>query len=306
MSDPVAEVDTVHPRLLVVEDQLSLREHITETLHDLGDGVTVDSAADGIEALARIAAAPQPYQLLVCDICMPRLDGEGLLAELRKRAYPAAVVMLTALDQDEVVLRCLRLGACDYLVKPVTIDDLLTAASNALQHMPRLSSSLEVEYDPHGWFEVSGSSDHAVLYKFRRFLGLLERFRIAEPAASEIRLALEELGRNAIEWGNANDPGKKVTFGCRILPGKIIVYIEDEGSGFKPDDIPDPSIDPIEHIKHRRDMGKRIGGYGIHLIRNIMDKLIYNARGNRAVAIKYLDKPGALSVAAISDRATPT
>jgi anti-sigma regulatory factor (Ser/Thr protein kinase) len=196
--------------------------------------------------------------------------------------------MLTAIGQDDVILRCLRQGACDYLIKPVTVDDLLTAAANALQHAPRLNADLTVEYDPHGWFEVSGANDHSVLYKFRRFLGLLDRFRVPDPAASEIKLALEELGRNAIEWGNRNDPGKQVTFGCRILPGKIIVYIEDQGEGFQPDAVPDPSADPIAHIERRKSEGKRLGGYGIHLIRNLMDKLIYNAKGNRAVAIKYL------------------
>ena len=282
------------PRILVVEDMPNLQAYIAETLQDLGE-VVVERAGDGIEALERIDAAALPFDLLVCDISMPRMDGEQLLAELRKRDYPGTAIMLTALGQDDVIMRCLRLGACDYLVKPVTIDDLHTAASNALQHMPRLAADLTVEYDPHGWFEVSGLNDHAVLYKFRRFLGLLDKFKVPEPAASEIKLALEELGRNAIEWGNRNDPGKKVTFGCRILPGKIIVYIEDEGDGFKPDRVPDPSVDPIAHIEYRRDQGKRLGGYGIHLIRHIMDKLIYNARGNRAVAIKYLDKlqPGA-------------
>lgn len=277
------------PRILVVEDMANIQAYIVETLQDLGSGVRVDTASDGVEALERIGAAAEPYHLLVCDISMPRLDGEGLLEELRQRSYPASVMMLTALGQDDLVIRCLRRGACDYLVKPVSIDDLQSAAANALQHMPRLGSGeLDVAYDPQGWFEVSGGSDPAVLYRFRRFLGLLDRFKIAEPAASEVRLALEELGRNAIEWGNRNDPSKKVTFGCRIVPGKIIVYIEDEGPGFKPTDVPDPSIDPIAHIEDRKRLGKRLGGYGIHLIRHIMDKLIYNARGNRAVAIKYL------------------
>jgi len=277
-------------RILVVEDMPALREHIAETLADLGPELIVDAAADGVEALELIAKAKEPYRLLVCDIIMPRLDGENLLVELRRRDYPAAVVMLTALGQDDMIVRCLRLGACDYLVKPVGIDELLIAAGNALQHMPLLGRALEVEYDPHGWFEVTGHSDASVLYKYRKFLGLLDKFRIPEPAASEVRLALEELGRNAIEWGNRGNQAKKVTFGARILPGKIIVYIEDEGEGFRPDHVPDPSADPMGHIERRKQSGKRMGGYGIHLIKHLMDKLVYNARGNRVVAIKYLGR----------------
>ncbi len=277
-------------RILVVEDMPALQAHIAETLSDLGDSVVVHKANDGREALQMIDQASEPYQLIMCDIIMPRLDGEAVLTELRRRDYPAAVIMLTALGQDDMIVRCLRQGACDYLVKPVGIDELTAAAANALQHMPLVGRTLEVEYDPHGWFEVAGESDTGILYKYRRFLGLLDKFKIAEPAASEVRLALEELGRNAIEWGNHNDRAKKVRFGCRILPGKIIVYIEDEGDGFDPNHVPDPSVDPLGHLENRKAQGKRLGGYGIHLIKHLMDKLIYNARGNRVVAIKYLDK----------------
>ncbi len=277
-------------RVLVVEDMPALRLHTAETIGDIGPSVHVTTANDGMDALAQIASAKQPFHLIVSDIIMPRMDGEAFLGELRQRRYPAAVVMLTALGQDDTIVRCLRLGACDYLVKPVNMDDLIMAATNALQHQPLLTNELEVTYDPLGWFEVSGKTDPSVLYKYRKFLNLLETFQVPEPAAGEIRLALEELGRNAIEWGNRNDPNKSVRFGCRILPGKVIISIEDEGDGFRPREVPDPSKDPLGHIEHRKSSGKRMGGYGLHLIRHLMDKVVYNAKGNRVVAIKYLTR----------------
>ncbi len=112
---------------------------------------------------------------------MPRMDGEALLMELQRRVYPAAVVMLTALGHDDSIVRCLRLGACDYLVKPVGIDELVAAAGNALQHLPISSAPVEVEYDAHGWFEISGPTDPAVLYKYRRLPpGRLDKFKLPE------------------------------------------------------------------------------------------------------------------------------
>lgn len=283
---------TATQRILVVEDMLALREHFAETLQELGDpAVSVDAAADGVEALELIDAAAEPYRLIVTDITMPRLDGEGLLAELNRRSYPAAVVILTAHGQDDLIVRCLRAGACDYLVKPVSIDDLQMAAATALQHMPVLDDDIDVDYDRHGWFEVSGASDYSVLYRYRRFLTLLDSFQLSEPTASEVRLTLEELGRNAIEWGNAGDRTKRVRLSCRILPYKLIVQIADEGEGFDPSALPDPSTDPFGHIESRKQSGKRLGGYGIHLIRHIMDKVTWNAKGNVVVAIKYLKRP---------------
>jgi CheY-like chemotaxis protein len=283
MSDEIA-------RVLVVEDMPALREHTAETIADISPQVRVSAAVDGQDALDLITQSPQPYHLIVSDIIMPRLDGEGLLAELRRRSYPAAVIMLTALGQDDTIIRCLRHGACDYLVKPVKMEDLMLSATNALQHMPLLTTDLDVAYDPLGWFEVSGQTDNTVLYKYRKFLNLLDTFKIPEPVAGEIRLALEELGRNAIEWGNRNDPTKKVSFGCRILPGKVIISIEDEGPGFKPVEVPDPSKDPLGHIEYRKSAGKRMGGYGLHLIKHLMDKVVYNSKGNKVVAIKYLTR----------------
>ena len=276
-------------RILVVEDMAPLQEHIAETLDDLGVPVEVITANDGQDALEKIEGS-DPFDVIISDITMPRMDGESLLRELTKRNYPAPVVMLTAHGQDEMVIRCLKSGACDYLVKPVSIDDLLMAVSTSLQHMPTIGRELEIEFDHQGWFEVTGGSDYSVLYRYRKFLSLLDAFHMPENVASEVRLTLEELGRNAIEWGNRNDSNKRVRFGCRILPYKVIIQIADEGEGFDPALIPDPSTDPFGHIENRKAEGKRLGGYGVHLIRNIMDKITYNAKGNVVVAIKYLER----------------
>ncbi|MHC5067051.1 MAG: response regulator [Planctomycetota bacterium] len=279
-------------RVLVVEDMAALREHFVETIAEIDETLVVDEAGDGVEALELIEAAPAPYDLIITDVTMPRMDGEQLLAELRRRDYVAPVIMLTAHGQDELIIRCLSAGVCDYLIKPVTIEQLQMAVTTALQHMPKSAADIHIDYDPDGWFEVSGNSDYSVLYRYRRFLGLLDTFRLPEPVASEVRLTLEELGRNAIEWGNAGDTAKKVKFSCRILPYKLIIQISDEGEGFRPDDLADPTVDPIGHLDRRRNEGKRMGGYGIHLIRNIMDKVTWNSRGNVVVAIKYLEPQG--------------
>ena len=276
-------------RILVVEDEVNMRSHVRLTLEELGEQMQVDEAEDGLVALQMLEQAKTPYDVIISDIRMPNMDGERLLAEIQEREYPSAVIMLTAYDQDDLVVNCLKSGACDYLVKPVDADELLNSVTNALQHQVNGDLALEVDYDPSGWFEVAGQSDFSVLYRYRRFLGLLDQFNLPEEEAEEVRLALEELGRNAIEWGNDSDRSKRVRFACRILPSKVILQIADEGSGFLPDDVPDPSVDPMAHIEQRQESGKRLGGYGIHLVKNMMDKLVYNTRGNVVVAIKYLN-----------------
>jgi DNA-binding response OmpR family regulator len=276
--------------ILVVEDMQNLRDYIADILSDLGDHVQIDTAADGVEALEKIKVKGEPYDLILSDITMPRMDGESLIEELDAMHYQTAIIMLTAHGQDDHIVRCMKAGACDYLIKPVDMDELLAAVTNALQHAPMQRVDMDVDFDREGWFEITASSDYSVLYRYRRFLSLLDAFQLADQDAEEIRLCLEELGRNAIEWGNRNDVSKRVRFGCRILPSKLIIQIADEGTGFIPEEIPDPTVDPLQHLENRKDQGKRMGGYGVHLVRNMMDKLVYNEKGNVVVAIKYINR----------------
>ncbi|TVR43306.1 MAG: response regulator [Planctomycetota bacterium] len=275
-------------RLLVVEDMDSLRLYLCETLEELAGVSQVVGVSDGIEALAAIAEAEQPFDLILTDITMPRMDGETLIGKLQEQRYPAALVVLSAHGQDDLIIRCMRGGAVDYLIKPVSINDLYTAVVAAVQHAPDPEIDIHVDYDPFGWFEVCGTSSYSVLYRYRRFLGLLSKLHIPEEVANEVRLALEELGRNAIEWGNRGQRDKRISLSCRILPSKVILVITDEGEGFDPRILPDPSHDPIGHIEQRQKEGKRLGGYGIHLVRNIMDKITWNDAGNKVIAVKYL------------------
>ena len=166
--------------VLVVEDVGSLRDHIAETIEEFGQDLKVAPAADGQEALDLVAARSEPFKVIVTDITMPRLDGEALLRRLGKVGCPSPVIMLTAHGQDDIIIRCLNAGACDYLVKPVCIDDLMLSVNTTLKHGGFANLPVEAAYDPNGWFEISGGSDYSVLYRYRKFLGLLSGFRLQD------------------------------------------------------------------------------------------------------------------------------
>jgi serine phosphatase RsbU (regulator of sigma subunit) len=135
-------VDDTPNNVLLLEDMLSAR------------GYQVATAADGIEALASVAAdAPD---LVLLDIMMPRMDGYEVLEKLQ--ADPAyrhiPVIMISAVDELDSVIRCIALGAEDYLPKPFN-SALLRARVSAslekkllrdeiLQHMRRMERELEV------------------------------------------------------------------------------------------------------------------------------------------------------------------
>ncbi len=108
-------------RALVVEDYSPVRIAVTEGLVE--HGFAVDSAADGEEGLW--LAESNPYDVVVLDIMLPKLDGLGLLKRLRAKGSQVAVLLLTARDTVEDRVRGLDLGADDYLVKPFAFAELV-------------------------------------------------------------------------------------------------------------------------------------------------------------------------------------
>ncbi|MDR2696387.1 MAG: response regulator transcription factor [Deltaproteobacteria bacterium] len=107
-------------RILVVEDEKSLREIVTARLTREGHGV--DGAANGREAMAYIDAGA--YDCIILDIMLPHRDGLSVLREMRAKGNAAPVLLLTARDSIEDRVAGLDIGADDYLVKPFAYDEL--------------------------------------------------------------------------------------------------------------------------------------------------------------------------------------
>jgi len=101
-----------------------------------------------------------------------------------------------------------------------------------------------------------------------------------EKALFAIRLALDEALTNAVRHGNASDPSKNVTVEFTPAPHKLTIMIEDEGPGFVPDDIPDPTAEENLGRPH---------GRGVMLMRAYMTEVQFNDRGNRVTLIKEAD-----------------
>jgi sigma-B regulation protein RsbU (phosphoserine phosphatase) len=107
----------VKVRLLVVDDVAENRDLLIRRLNRLGID-QVDEAANGLEALAALDA--KTYDLMLLDIMMPELDGFGVLAALKEqgRTNDLPIIVISAMNEIEAVVRCVELGAEDFLFKP--------------------------------------------------------------------------------------------------------------------------------------------------------------------------------------------
>jgi len=108
-------------RILVVEDSATLRNYLAKALKR--SGYAVDAAENGEDGLAM--ASEVPYDTVVLDIMLPKLDGLSLLEQLRRRRQEAPVLLLTARDTVDDRVRGLEAGADDYLVKPFAMEELI-------------------------------------------------------------------------------------------------------------------------------------------------------------------------------------
>ncbi|AMV19512.1 ATP-binding protein [Planctomyces sp. SH-PL14] len=110
-----------------------------------------------------------------------------------------------------------------------------------------------------------------------RIVGLLEERGYPMKDVFSVRLALEEALINAIKHGNQMDPNKSVEISWEVTDSTVRVSIEDQGRGFDPSTLPDPTLE--ENLE-------RSSGRGVMLIHHYMTSVGYNDRGNRITMIK--------------------
>jgi len=127
---PKPELKNVMAKLLVVDDESNLRLVVQKELSRQGHDV--DTAPDGESAWD--ALEQEDFDVLLCDINMPRLDGIGLLRRLREKSQnPPEVIMLTGQATVESAIEAMKLGAYDYLTKPYRITELSALVQQAAE-----------------------------------------------------------------------------------------------------------------------------------------------------------------------------
>ena len=125
----MAEIERRAGSVLVVDDEENILAAARQALER--SGYTVETAPSGEEALARVNA--RDFDVALCDIRLPGLDGIDLLARLRERAARTVVLMITAFASIESAVRCIKLGAFDYIPKPFTPKQLRDAVKRAME-----------------------------------------------------------------------------------------------------------------------------------------------------------------------------
>src|ERR671928_2237173 len=137
-------------RILVVDDERAVRESLRRALQL--EGYDVELAADGSEALRRLAIPQDEPDAVVLDVLMPGIDGLEVCRRLRRRGRTVPGLMLTARDEVEARVAGLDAGADDYVVKPFALAELLARLRALLRRTTNGSGEklvfADLELDP--------------------------------------------------------------------------------------------------------------------------------------------------------------
>lgn len=275
-------------RILVVDDDRALRMALVRLLRHAGH--VVEQAADGAEALAALRRGP--VDLVLLDVILPGLSGLDVLAQARQLDRFPRVVMMTADDAPETLLRAVKGQAYQYLRKPFPPATIVEVVNDVLAAPEASTLPIEVVSARRDWVELLAPCSLDVAQRVQAFVMQLDA-DLPEDVRESVGHAFRELLSNAIEWGGKLDPTRKVRISCLRAKRMLLYRISDPGEGFDIERLKhaatsNPPDKPFDHAAVRERQGLRPGGLGLAITRALVDELIYNEARNEVVFVKYL------------------
>jgi DNA-binding NtrC family response regulator len=144
-------------KILIIEDEASIRRVLVKILSEENDTYQVDEAEDGVVGLEKIKN--NDYDLVLCDIKMPKMDGVEVLEEVKKIKPEIPMVMISGHGDMETAIHTMRLGAFDYISKPPDLNRLLNTVRNALDKKQLVVENKILKKKVSKNYEMVGESD---------------------------------------------------------------------------------------------------------------------------------------------------
>jgi DNA-binding NtrC family response regulator len=206
-------------RILIVEDNDMAGKQLQQIL-GADDGFQVDVLREGAAALR--ALVDQNYSIVITDLRMPGLGGMDLIREIQQRRLPVTAVVMTAFGSIEEAVQAIRLGAYDFLTKPIDVDNLKLVLQRALREralqdeVTQLREQLQAKY-----------AFHNVISKSPRMHALFEL--ISNVAHTNTTVLIEgetgtgkEIIARAIHYASTRKAGPLVAVNCAALPETLL------------------------------------------------------------------------------------
>ncbi len=201
--------------ILIVDDEKSIRESLTGILQD--EGFQPTTAENGEEALARIRE--DKPDLILLDIWMPGMDGLETLTKIREIYSDQPVVMMSGHGTIETAVRATKLGAYDFIEKPLSLEKVLLCIQNAMNVGRLVEENRELK--------AKIGKEHEMIGNSKPIQELKKQIKIAAPTSGWVLITGEngtgkELVARAIHHGSKRSRNAFVEVNCAAIPEELI------------------------------------------------------------------------------------
>ncbi|SCY16436.1 DNA-binding transcriptional response regulator, NtrC family, contains REC, AAA-type ATPase, and a Fis-type DNA-binding domains [Nonlabens sp. Hel1_33_55] len=203
--------------ILLIEDEAAIRRVLTKILSEENKGYNVTEASDGLEGIE--LAKDNDYDLILCDIKMPKMDGVEVLTALKKIKPEIPIVMISGHGDLDTAVNTMRLGAFDYISKPPDLNRLLNTVRNALDRKELVVENKRLKKKVSKNYEMVGESELITIIK-----NIIEK---VAPTEARVLITGEngtgkELVAHWLHEKSGRSSGPFIEVNCAAIPSELI------------------------------------------------------------------------------------
>ncbi len=203
------------PKILIIDDEKNIRKSLREILEF--EKYKIDEAEDGLNGLSM--ATKESFDLILCDIKMPKLDGLELLNKLNEQGIEAPIVMMSGHGTIETAVEAVKKGAYDFLSKPIDLNRLLVTVRNALERTHLVSETKALKKKVSRRYEMIGES--------KAMAGIREMIEKVAPTEARVLITGgngcgKELVARAIHEKSQRCSAPLIEVNCAAIPSELI------------------------------------------------------------------------------------
>ena len=204
-------------KILIIEDEAAIRRVLIKILSEENDTYIVEDAEDGVAGLEKIKN--NDYDLVLCDIKMPKMDGVEVLEAIKKIKPEIPMVMISGHGDMETAIQTMRLGAFDYISKPPDLNRLLNTVRNALDRKQLVVENKILKKKVSKNYEMIGESEpiNRIKLMIEKVAQTEARVLITGPNGTGKELVAHQLHEKS---QRANFPLIEVN--CAAIPSELI------------------------------------------------------------------------------------
>lgn len=205
------------PQILIIEDEAAIRRVLSKILTEESDTYNVNEAEDGLSGIEKIKK--EDYDLVLCDIKMPKMDGVEVLEAIKKLKPEIPVVMISGHGDLDTAVNTMRLGAFDYISKPPDLNRLLNTVRNALDRKELVVENKLLKKKVSKNYEMVGESKAIAQIKdmIEKVAPTDARVLITGPNGTG-----KELVAHWLHQKSERSKGPMIEVNCAAIPSELI------------------------------------------------------------------------------------